>query len=241
MRRAAAHPPLVACAWSCPWGWARALRPARPPSRRRTRLTGRILALEDSGRARPFEAAQALEALLPATAAHGTQRLELLTVQGLVLAAAAPSETIEPAATRLEAWAGEPTAPNAAAAGSAAQLVRARAVARSGNLQRADAMMQDADGARCPRRCCRASASATSSPTATSRTTPASSKTAVRLDHEALKLADALGAPWRRAEARSALGLQLLRRQAARTRARLADEAMAIAEQAGDPVTLAAR
>ena len=63
-------------------------------------LTGRILALEDSGRARPFEAAQALEALLPATAAHGMHRLELLTVQGLVLAAAAPSETIEPAASR---------------------------------------------------------------------------------------------------------------------------------------------
>ncbi len=200
-------------------------------------LTGRILALEDSGRARPFEAAQALEALLPATAAHGTHRLELLTVQGLVLAAAAPSETIEPAASRLEAWAGEPTAPNAAAAGSAAKLVRARAVARSGNLQRADAMMQalmaTLPSALLPRERFRYVFTH-----GYIKDHAGQLEAAVRLHHELLTLADAQGAPWRQSEARGSLAYSYYgAKQLERARA-IAEEAVAIAEKADDPVSL---
>ena len=49
-------------------------------------LTDRIVTLEREGRSHPFESADALEQLLPATPDHSPQRLELLTVHGLMLA-----------------------------------------------------------------------------------------------------------------------------------------------------------
>jgi len=200
-------------------------------------VTARILALEDEGRAHPFEAAKALEALLPATSASGSQRLELLTVQGLTLAAAAPPEAMEPSAARLEAWGRDAQAPNAPAAAAAALLVRARSVARDGNLQRADQMMQDAF-ARLP---------ATLLPRDRFRFVfthgyikynAGMLEAAVRLNHEALALADAIGEPWRQSEARGALGYSYYgARQLERART-LALEAVAIAEKADDPVSL---
>lgn len=98
-----------------------------------------LLALEAAGRARPTDTAEELERLLPETAEFSPQRLELLTVQGLMLAVGAPPEAAERVATRLDAWARLHPAPGVAAA---ALLVRARAMARSGNLQHADALMR---------------------------------------------------------------------------------------------------
>ena len=199
--------------------------------------TPRILALEEMGRAHPFEAAKALEALLPATPPFGAQRLELLTVQGLMLAAAAPPEAMEHSAARLEAWGHDPHAANAPVAAAAALLVRARSVARDGNLQRADQMMQQAFG-RLP---------GTLLPRERFRfvfthgyikDNAGQLEAAVRLNHEALALADAQGEPWRQSEARSALGYSYYGARQLERAHTLGLEAVAIAEKADDLVSL---
>ena len=198
----------------------------------------RILALETLGRARPNEAASALERLLPATPDHGALRLELLTVQGLMLAAASQGEAAERSALRLEAWGREATAPNAALAAASALLIRARTMARSGNLQRADVAIQEA----------LKGLPATLSPLDRYRFVSARAsivndsgklEPAVRLGHEALALADRTDALWVQAEARTALAYSYCdAKQFERARA-LAQEALTLAEKAQDEVALA--
>ena len=197
----------------------------------------RILALESLGRARPNEAADTLERLLPLTAEHSAQRLELLTVQGVMLALASQGEVAERSAQRLEAWGHDTAAPEAASAGASALLIRASTMARSGNLQRADAMLQDAFK-RLP---------ATLSPRSRYRFALAHAhvmgesgklEVAVRLGHEALTLADQTGDLWRQAEARSALAYNYCDAKQFERGRTLAQEALAIAEKAQDWIAL---
>ncbi|HZT55817.1 MAG TPA: hypothetical protein VFA35_06300, partial [Burkholderiaceae bacterium] len=197
----------------------------------------RILALEKLGRAQPFEAAKALDALLPEVPEHSAQRLELLTVQGLMLAAAAPPEAVEPTVARLDAWGRDPTAANAAAAAAAALLVRARSVARDGNLHSADLLMREAM-ARLP---------ADTAGRARYRFVfvhgyilgrAGQLEPAVRLSHEALGLADAHGELWQQSEARTELANSYhAARQLERARS-LSAEAIALAAKADDAVAL---
>ena len=197
----------------------------------------RILALEKLGRAQPFEAAKALDALVPDTPEHGARRLELLTVQGLMLAVAAPPEAMERTAATLDAWGREATAPNAAAAAAAALLVRARSGARDGNLLLADQMMREA----------MAKLPAGTAPLDRYRFLVAHGyildhagelEQAVRINHEALALADTHGEPWQQSEARTALAYSYYgAKQLERARA-LSLEAIALAEKADDTVSL---
>ncbi|MBC8057447.1 MAG: hypothetical protein H7Y61_12805, partial [Rhizobiales bacterium] len=71
-------------------------------------VTPRILELESLGRAQPIESAAALQALRASTAALSSQRLELLTVQGLMLALVSQTEAAEVPAAQLRAWGSEP-------------------------------------------------------------------------------------------------------------------------------------
>jgi diguanylate cyclase (GGDEF)-like protein len=103
-----------------------------------------IRALEDKGRAHPQETADALERLLPSTAEFSPQRLELLTVQGLILAVSTLSNTAERPAAALEAWGRTPGVSTAHSATAAAMLIRVRVMARAGDLKRADALMNEA-------------------------------------------------------------------------------------------------
>ena len=199
--------------------------------------TARILALESQGRARPNEAADALEQLLPLTAEHSTERLELLTVQGLTLALASQGEAAEGAARRLEAWSQDPAAAHASLAAAAVALIRARTMARSGNLQRADEMLRGAltrlPDTTTPRDRYRFIA-------ALARVKRDSGKldASVQLCHEALTLADRTDEPWREAEARSALAYSYADAgQLERARV-LAQEALAVAEKASDWIAL---
>ncbi|MES3014754.1 MAG: GGDEF domain-containing protein [Pseudomonadota bacterium] len=199
--------------------------------------SARILALESQGRAHPFEAAKALDALLPATPEHGAQRLELLTVQGLMLAVAAPPEAMEASAARLEAWGRDAQAPNAAAAAAAAILVRARSVARVGKLQRADLMMREAmvklPAGTTPRDRYRFVAVHGYILDLTGQL-----EQAVRLNHEALALADAHGEVWQQSEARTELAYAYYgAKQLERARS-LSLEAIALAVKVDDPVAL---
>lgn len=107
-------------------------------------VTARILVLEQDGRAHPTEAARALESLLESTAPDGAQRLELLTVEGMVLAEASQTEPAERVADQLDAWGSKPETPLASLAGASALLIRARDKAENGNLHEAAAMIGQA-------------------------------------------------------------------------------------------------
>ena len=225
---------MLGCA--CPWCL---LRPAFAQSAALSQgdVSARIGALESSGRARPAEAAHALEALRTGTGERSTERLELLTVEGLVLAVASNSDA-ERTAEELTAWSTDADRGLALAAGSAALLVRARATARGGNLTRADALLEEAL-ARLPR---------TTSARARYRfvsvrgyVADASGRfeDAVRLNHEALALADQQDALWVRSEARTALASSYFGAQQYERARAFIEEALALAEKAHDWVSLA--
>ena len=197
--------------------------------------TERVEALESLGRGRPIEAAAELDALIPTLEPFSDERLEALAVRGLLLAAGARRHAAEDVAADLDRWARARNAPDAAAA---AMAVRARAVSQSGELKRADRMYAEAlarlpdtaGGAMRYRIVLRASEV---------KELLGQLEDTVRLGQDALELADAAGAAWRRAEARSTLAFGYFQaRQVERARA-LNDEAVAIAEAAQDWQALA--
>jgi diguanylate cyclase (GGDEF)-like protein len=197
----------------------------------------RILELESLGRSRPNVAADALERLLPLTPEHSAQRLELLTVEGVMLALASQGDAAEHSAQRLEAWGRDAKAPNASLAGASALLIRARAIARSGNLQRAEAVMQDAlkglPDTLSPRNRYRFIAADASIKNDSGKLEPA-----VRRGHEALTLADRTEEAWIQSEARTALAYSYCdAKQFERARA-LAQEALTLAEKVHDEIAL---
>ncbi|HEX6707728.1 MAG TPA: GGDEF domain-containing protein [Albitalea sp.] len=164
-------------------------------------LMQRIAALEHDGDSRPRQAADTLAGLETATDAFSAERLELLAVRGLLLAMASEPEAAEKVAQVLDDWARTRGSADAAAA---ALLVRARALAQRGNLQKADALVTEAL-TRLP---------AGAAPLHRLRFLRAQGKIkddagriedAARVLHEALALADQIGAPWLRAEVRTDL------------------------------------
>jgi diguanylate cyclase (GGDEF)-like protein len=197
-----------------------------------------ILAQESRGRAHPHDAAQALQQLQSATADFSPQRLELLTVQGLMLAVSSEFEAAERSAAQLDAWGRDTHAPNAAAATAAATLIRARATIRGGNLARAEAQLQEA---------MKQLSGLTLLPRDRWRFVLAHAyiedesgkpDEAVRLNHEALTLADQQDELWRQSETRTALAYSYYgAKQLERARS-LALEAIALAEKAQDWVSL---
>jgi diguanylate cyclase (GGDEF)-like protein len=211
--------------------------PPTTPDAATEATTSRILALESLGRARPTDAADALTRLLPSTAPYSTQRLELLTVQGLMLTLAAQTDAADPSAQQLEHWGAETAAPNAAFAAASAHLIRALTTARAGNLQQADTLLQDAiehlPSDLAPRHRYRFIL-------ARAQIARESGKleAAVRLGHEALALADRTDQPWRQSEARSGLANAYCDAKQCERARTLALEGLALAEQAQDWVAL---
>jgi diguanylate cyclase (GGDEF)-like protein len=201
-----------------------------PGAQAASALLDRILAIEHDGDSHPRAAAQALEALLPSTAPFSTERLELLTVRGILLNQASEPEAADGVAQLLDDWARTPAGDAAAAA---AALVRARGLALRGNLQKADALIAEA------------LQHLPAGPAPLTRLrylwTQAKIKDdsgkledAVRIYHEALQLADMAGMPWQRAELRSNLAYVYMEaKQLARAR-QFSAEALQIAQQAQD-------
>ena len=202
------------------------------------KTTQRILALESLGRARPSEAAAELDKLRPATAEFSPQRLALLTVHGLMLALASQPEAAERSAAELEAWSGRPGAALRAQAAAATLLVRARSTARGGNLRQADTLLQEAMN-HLPATLSARDRWRFVTALAYVKNEAGKLEDAVRLNHEALALADRSPELWRRSEARSALAYSYYNaKQGERARA-LNAEALALATEAGDGVALA--
>ena len=199
-------------------------------------VTARILTLESLGRAQPTEAAAQLDQLLVATAEFSPERLDLLTVQGLMLATTSRPEATERVAAKLEAWGLEArqTGPGAAAA---ALLIRARATARDGNLQRADMLIRDAM-ARLPSKLLPRDRYRFVSAQSYIKDQSGKLEDAVRLGHEALALADQQSELWRQSEARTLLaGSYEKAKQFERSKA-LMLQARALSEKAQDWLSL---
>ena len=193
-------------------------------------LLDRIQAIEHDGDSHPRAAAQALEALLPSTAPFSAERLELLTVRGILLNQASEPEAADGVAQLLDEWARTPAGDAAAAA---AALVRARGLALRGNLQKADGLVTDAL-ARLPPDAAPAARLRYVWTQAKIKDDSGKLEDAVRIYHEALQLADQAGAPWQRAEVRSNLAYVYMEaKQTSRAR-QVNAEALQIAQEAQD-------
>jgi tetratricopeptide (TPR) repeat protein len=195
----------------------------------------RVLALERDGRARPRVCASELAAWLASGQGDAATRLDALAVQGWLLASLPDKEGTEAVAQQLDDLARRVTMPLAAAS---ALWVRARLAEQTGDMRRADALIDDAM-ARLPADAVPATRVRFLSAQAHIRNGASRLEDAIRIDHEALKLADTLALPWRQAEVRNDLAYSYYQaRQLERARS-LSREAMAIAEREGDAMTLA--
>lgn len=200
--------------------------------------TGIILELENLGRGRPIQAAQQLEQLRGATAEFSPQRLELLTVEGLTLAVASQAEGAEHAAAQLEAWGRTPGAALAPEAAAAALLVRARSMARGGHLPDAEALMHEAM-AHLPGTLAVRDRLRYVSALGYIEDQSGKLEQAVRLNYEAMALADRQDERWRQSEARTDLAYSYYNaKQYERARV-LSLQAVALADKAHDWVSLA--
>ncbi len=196
-------------------------------------LVRQLRQAEQTGRARPRLGAAEIDRLLAAADPSPATRVEGLTIQGLLLAAAPDAEAAEAVARRLDAL-----VPSAAAAASAAALVRAKAAELAGDPQRAVKLVEEAAARQPP----------DASPLARLRLAFAQAhirNSASRLDeaighgHAALRLADGLGLAWWQAEARNELAWSYYQARQLDHAKALSDEAMAIARRGGDDLTLA--
>ena len=200
--------------------------------------TARILELEDFGRGRPTAAAQQLEQLRGATAEFSPQRLELLTVQGLTLAVASQADGADRSAAQLEAWGRTPGAAMAHDATAAALLIRARSMARGGNLPGAEALMREAM-AHLPDTALARDRFRFVAAQGYIEDQSGKLEQAVRLNYEAMALADRQDELWRQSEARTALAYSYYNAKQYEPARALSLEALALAEKGHDWVSLA--
>jgi diguanylate cyclase (GGDEF)-like protein len=192
-----------------------------------------LLDLEHAGRAQPRTCAAQLAALAGDARIDAASRVEALMLQGWLLAGLSDRTGAEAAARQLDLAAG--TSP---LAGAAALLVRARLAEQSGDTAQAGVLVDQAQ-ARLP---------ADASPLNRLRFTAAQShirnsasrlEDAIRLDHQSLKLADALAMPWRQAEVRNDLAYSYYQAKQLDQARHLNREAMDLAQRAGEAITLA--
>lgn len=194
-----------------------------------------VLALERDGRAQPRQCAGRLQAWLGEGRADAATRADALMVQGWLLASVPDAAAADAVAQRLQESARNAELPLAAAAAS---LVRARLAYQSGDVRQAGTLIDDAV-ARLPKDATPMNRMRFFSAQASIRNAAGQLQDAIRLDHQALKLADALAIPWRMAEVRNDLAYSYYQARQLEQGRRLNSEAMAIARRDGDPMTLA--
>ncbi|CAN5910044.1 hypothetical protein BH11PSE8_BH11PSE8_00900 [soil metagenome] len=197
-------------------------------------LGDQILSLERDGRAQPQAAATESRTLLPRTIALSTERLQLLTVSGLLLASSRRIDEAREVARSLGDWAGTT---HAAAAAIAALLVRARVETEDGNMQDADALLDDARKRLVhgtpPRSRLRVIAAHAWVKKESGQLEPA-----MRLFQDGLALADELAAPEWQVDMRCGLARVYLQAGQLERARRFNNEAIAIATRSADDFSL---
>ena len=218
---------LLAAACVLAAGPAAAADGARPAEA----FDAQVRRFESAGRAQPARSAAAVGELLAAGAPDRAARLEALTVQGWLLACVPDDEGAERIARTLD------SIPDPGAS-AAALLVRARLAEKTGNTRRALTLIDEAMP-RLPADAPPLTRLRFVDAQARIRTSADKLEDAIRLGHEALKLAEIQGDAWRQAEVKSELSWSyFIARQLTRASS-LNDEAMALAARDGDPMTLA--
>ena len=198
-------------------------------------LAAQLLQLEREGRAQPRVCAARLGTLAAGEGVDAGQRLEALLLQGWLLAGLSDHAGTEAAARQLDR-AAESGAP--ALAGAAALLVRARLAEQTGDTARAGELVDQAH-ARLPAQASTLNRLRFTSAQSHIRNSASRLEDAIRLDQQALKLADALAEPWRQAEVRNDLAYSYYQARQLEQARRLSGEAMALAERSEDAITLA--
>lgn len=194
--------------------------------------------LERRGRARPQDTAAQVEGEMAGAAPYSALRREWLTVQGLMLAEAADGAAAERSAQALDAWSQHPGAQDAGLAAGAALLIRATFAAHGGHdLKRADALVQEALD-RLPADVDDRNRYRFARAQGYIKDRAGQLQEAVRLHHQALALADRLGAGWRRADARTALAYSYYGAGQLERARQLSNEALAMASEVADWVGL---
>ena len=194
-----------------------------------------LLELERAGRAQPALVASQIASLIATNQGDAATQLDALMLQGWLLASIPNEAEAEAVAKALDARFAAGKDPIAAAG---AQFVRARLAEQLGDVARADALMVEAQ-ARLPAKApalTRLRLLATQSHILNSAS---KLEDAIRVGHGALSLADARGEAWRRAEARTELAYNYSQAKQDERALSLNEEALALAREAGDPLTLA--
>lgn len=216
-------------AWLVTPAWATACAPEP-----RLPVAAQLLQLEREGRAQPRSCAVRLAALAAVDGLPGQERLQALLLQGWLLAGLSDQAGTEAAARQLERAAGASPSLAAAAAG----LVRARLAEQGGDTALAGELIDQAL-ARLPAQVSTLDRLRFTSAQSHIRNSASRLQDAIRLDHQALKLADELAVPWRQAEARNDLAYSYYQAEQLQQARRLVAEAMALAQRSGDAITLA--
>ena len=198
-------------------------------------VAAQLLQLEREGRAQPRACAARLGALAAAEGIDAGQRVEALMLQGWLLAGQSDHAGTEAAARQLDR-AADGAAPALAAA--AALMVRARLAEQTGETARAGELIDQAL-ARLPAQASALNRLRFTSAQSHVRNSASRLEDAIRLDQQALKLADALAEPWRQAEVRNDLAYSYYQARQLEQARRLSGEAMALAERSEDSITLA--
>jgi diguanylate cyclase (GGDEF)-like protein len=194
-----------------------------------------LLALEHQGRAQPRPCAARLGALAAEGRLDAGGRVEALLLQGWLLAGLSDASATEAVAHELDQAARSGGAPLAAAA---ALLVRARLAEQSGGTAQAGVLVDQAV-AGLPADADTLNRLRFVSAQAHIRNSASRLDEAIRLGHQALKLADAQAQPWRQAEARNDLAYSYHQAGQVEQARKLSREAMDFARQSGDAITLA--
>jgi diguanylate cyclase (GGDEF)-like protein len=197
-------------------------------------MARQVLELERSGRAQPRLTASRLASLVAMNQGDAATRLEALTVQGWLLAGVPAEEEAEAVARALD----ERAKGGDAQAAAAALLVRARLADTSGNTTRAEALIDEAM-TKLPASAPELARLRLLSMQAQIRSRASKLEDAIRIGHEALKLADARGEKWRQAEVRADLAYAYLLAKQVQRALSLNEEAVELAQSDGDPLTLA--
>lgn len=194
-----------------------------------------LLELERAGRAKPQETAAQLAPLIASNQGDAATRLEALILQGWLLATVPSEDEAETVARALDARFAADKNPLVQAG---ALLVRARLAEQLGDVARAGALIDEAL-ARLPSEATGLIRLRILAAQAHIRNGSSKYEDAIRIGHEALSLADARGEAWRRAEARSDLAYYYHQAKQDTRASSLNQEALAIAQADGEPLTLA--
>ena len=171
----------------------------------------------------------------PAAGSTPAGRVEALLLQGWLLAGLSDAGATEAVARQLDQAARPGGAPLAAAA---ALLVRARLAEQSGGTAQAGVLVDQAV-AGLPADAGTLNRLRFASAQSHIRNSASRLDEAIRLDHQALKLADAQAPAWRQAEVRNDLAYSYHQAGQMEQARKLSREAMDFARQSGDAITLA--